>query len=76
MVPHSVAHGQVVSVPLGGWLEIQTLRSYPRPMESVLVFQPDPWVICLHAKGFLKICIYLFGSTVDACKLLVAACGI
>lgn len=26
VVPHSVAHGQVVSVPLGGWLEIQRLR--------------------------------------------------
>lgn len=26
MVPHSVAHGQVVSVPLGGWLEIQRLK--------------------------------------------------
>ena len=26
MVPPSVAHGQVVSVPLGGWLEIQRLK--------------------------------------------------
>ena len=38
MVPHSVAHGQVVSVPLGGWLEIQRLRLWLRLIYLVNLF--------------------------------------
>ena len=38
MVPHSVAHGQVMSVPLGGWLEIQRLRLWLRLIHIVHLF--------------------------------------
>ena len=38
MVPHSVAHGQVMSVQLGGWLEIQRLRLWLRFIHVVHLF--------------------------------------
>lgn len=41
---------EALVLALGSLLEMQTLRSFPRPTVSKSIFELDLWVISLHTK--------------------------
>lgn len=41
---------EALVLALGSLLEMQTLRSFPRPTVSKSIFELDPWVISVHTE--------------------------